>query len=60
MKKSPTTHRTIASARRTASKAASEKLVVVKKAAQRPTHASRAVIRRAVRAVAAECPQANA
>jgi transposase-like protein len=39
------------SGRRTAKAAA--KVVAVKKAAQRPTHASRAMIRRVVRSVAA-------
>jgi hypothetical protein len=41
------------SGRRTVTKAAPAKLVAVKKAAQRPTHATRAVIRRVVRSVAA-------
>jgi hypothetical protein len=45
------------SSRRTAK--APEKLVAVKKAAQRPTHASRAMIRRVVRSVTAS-PRANA
>ena len=46
--------------RRTATKAAPKKLVTVKKAVQRPTHASRAVIRRVVRSVAAASQGANA
>jgi len=49
----------IAGARK-ASKASPAKVVAVKKAAQRPTHASRTLIRRVVRALAAASPSANA
>lgn len=49
-----------ASTGKTARKAAPKKLVAVRKAAQTPTHATRATIRRAIRAVTAEWREANA
>ena len=51
MTKTGSKYRKTTSGRRTAKAAA--KVVAVKKAAQRPTHASRAMIRRVVRSVAA-------
>lgn len=48
------------SGRRTVAKAAPKKLVTVKKAAQPPTHTSRAVIRRVVRSLATASQGANA
>lgn len=53
MKKPPTKLAQSRSGRRMAAKATPPKLVAVKKAAQRPTHATRAVIRRVVRSKAA-------
>jgi hypothetical protein len=43
-----------------AAKPAAKKLVAVRQAAQKPVHATRSDIRRAVRAVAAERPPADA
>jgi hypothetical protein len=60
MKKSGTKYTTNASGRRKAATAVPKKLVAVRKAAQKPTHASRAAIRRAIRAVAGEWREANA
>ncbi|MBX6741131.1 MAG: hypothetical protein IRY87_03670 [Acetobacteraceae bacterium] len=47
-------------ARKAAAKASPKRLVAVKNAAQKPTHATRAAIRRAVRAVTTERPHADA
>jgi hypothetical protein len=60
MRTIPTKRRVEASNGKTARKAGPKKLVAVRKAAQEPTHATRATIRRAVRAVAAEWREANA
>jgi hypothetical protein len=60
MKTTPTKRRGEASTGKATRKAAPKKLVAVRKAAQNPTHATRATIRRAVRAVVAEWREANA
>ena len=60
MKTIPTKRRVEGLTGKTARQAAPKKLVAVRKAAQEPTHATRATIRRAIRAVAAEWREANA